>query len=337
MEGACACAGNVERSDGAIRGSHEPVIYVTRVKVESLNRSCLVDSERERALERARARAWRIERRDSAVRRAQDAVIHIARVKGSCRDRPCGAKAIAGKNKSALTRTCARVRSIKRSDGAVRSAQEAVSHIATVNVASRDHLCWVDVPGESTLAGTCACTRDVEGSDDTVGSAQETVKHSARVGVVAGARACRVEAEGPGPLPTACSRARSVGRDDGAVRSTQDSVNCTARVGVASRDRPCRVDGKRDCALAGPCAAPGASNVMIVGADRSKAVLLKFRKPLLAPPDALVARVPGVGLAARVVCKSARQTKRTGARSKTCANREYLIGPLTQRIIVDPR
>ncbi len=230
------------------------MLYITWVNVDSLNRSCLVDPERECALERTCARARRIERRHTAVRRAQDAVIDIARVKGSCRDRTCGVEAIAGKNKGALAGACARVRSIKRSDGTVRSAQEAVSHIASVNVASRDRLRRVDVAGEGTLARTCARTRDVEGSDGTVRSAQEAVKHTARVVVVSRARACRVDAERPRALAGACPCARSVERDDCAVRSTQNSVNRTARVGVASRDRPCRVDRERDCALAGACA-----------------------------------------------------------------------------------
>ena len=42
---------------------------------------------------------------------------HIARVKGSCRDRPGRVEAIDGKNNGALAGTCARVRSIKRSEG----------------------------------------------------------------------------------------------------------------------------------------------------------------------------------------------------------------------------
>ena len=69
------------------------MIYITRVNVVSLNRSGLVDPERECALERACARARNIERGDRAVRSAQDAVIHIASVKGSCRDRPGGVEA----------------------------------------------------------------------------------------------------------------------------------------------------------------------------------------------------------------------------------------------------
>ena len=79
-----------------------------------------------------------------------------------------------------------------------------MSHIARVNVASRDRLRRIDVAGEGTLAGTCARTRDVQDSDHTVRSAQETVKHTARVVEVARARACRVDAEGPSALPGAC-------------------------------------------------------------------------------------------------------------------------------------
>ena len=76
---------------------------------------------------------------------------------------------------------------------------------------------------------------------------------------------------------------------------------------------------------------------MILGAGRSKAVLLKFCAPSIAPPDALVAGVPGAGLAARAACDSARQAKRTAVRKKARANIEYLIGPVTQGIIVDLR
>src|SRR5439155_5563874 len=229
------------------------MIYITRVKVESLNRSGLVDPEWECALERACARAWNVERGDGAIRSAQEAVIHIARVKRTSRDHPCGVKAKAGKNKGALAGPCAGVRSSKRSDGAAWSAQEAVSDIARVNVPSRDRLRRIDVAGEGTLARTCARTRDVEGSDGTVRSAQETVKHTGRVVVVARARACRVDAEGSSALVKTCSCAWSVEGGECAVPRAQESVNRIARVSIASRDGPCRIDGKRDCALAGAC------------------------------------------------------------------------------------
>src|SRR4029434_5454090 len=87
----------------------------------------------------------------------------------------------------------------------------------------------------------------------------------------------------------------------------------------------------------GPVPEPGASNVMIVGAGRGKSVLLKFCKPSVELPGALVARVPGAGLAASTVCDSPKQAKTSGTRSKMPPNGEYLIGPLTQGIIVDLR
>ena len=63
---------------------------------------------------------------------------HIARVKGICRDRPRRVEAIDGRNKGALAKACARARSIERGERAVRSAQEAVKHIAGVKIEPRD-------------------------------------------------------------------------------------------------------------------------------------------------------------------------------------------------------
>src|SRR5206468_1768351 len=154
-----ARARNVERGNRAVRGAHEPVSYITRVNVVSLNRSCLVDAKGKGALERACACARNIKRGHSAVRSAQDTVKHIVRVKRSCRDRPCGVEAIDGKNNGALAGACARIWSIKRSDGAVRGAQEPMTYITRVNVAPRDRLRRVDIGGTSTLARTCARTR----------------------------------------------------------------------------------------------------------------------------------------------------------------------------------
>jgi hypothetical protein len=57
LERACARARNIERCDSAVRSAQEPMMYITRVKVGSLNRSCLVDAKRKGALERACARA----------------------------------------------------------------------------------------------------------------------------------------------------------------------------------------------------------------------------------------------------------------------------------------
>jgi hypothetical protein len=229
------------------------VTYITRVNVGSLNRSCRVNAKGKGALERACACARSIERGHSAVRSAHDNVIHITRVKGSCRDGPCGVKAIDGKNNGALAGACARVRSIKCSDGAVRSAQEPVTYIACVNVASRDRPRRVDVACAGTLAGTCARTRDVEGSDGTIRHSQETVKHIACVNVASRDRAFRVDGERQCALAGACPRARSVECGDGAVPSTQETMTRIAGVNVVSRDRLCRTDCERQCALARAC------------------------------------------------------------------------------------
>src|SRR4030095_4148030 len=110
--------------DGAVGGPHDPVGYITRVNIRSLNRSSLVDAKRKSALAGPCARARNIEGGHSSVRSAQDAVRYIVRVNGSCSDRPCGVEAIDGKNNRALAGACTGVRSIKRSDGAVTRADE---------------------------------------------------------------------------------------------------------------------------------------------------------------------------------------------------------------------
>src|SRR5438093_7175473 len=156
--------------------------------------------------------------------RAQDTVIHIIRVKRSCRDSPCGVEAIDGKNNGALAGACARVRSIKRSDGAVRGAQEAVTYITRVNVASRDRIRRVDVAGAGTLAGTCARSRDVEGSDRTFRSAQETVERIAGVNVPSRGRPFRVDGKRGCALAGACPRTRRVKCGNGAVRCAQETM-----------------------------------------------------------------------------------------------------------------
>src|SRR5947207_1868014 len=115
-------------------GSQETVRYVACINVVSGDRIGRVVGKRDSALEWACARARSIERGHTAIWSAQESVRHIASVNGSCRDGPCGVKAKAGKNKGALAGACAGVWSIKRSEGAVRSAQEAVSYIARVNV-----------------------------------------------------------------------------------------------------------------------------------------------------------------------------------------------------------
>src|SRR5436305_54262 len=110
------------------------MIYITRVKVESLNRSGLVDPEWECALERACARARNVERGDGAIRKAQDSVNRTARVGVASRDRPCR---VDGERDRALAGACPCARSIECGDGRLRvnegrvaEFQEAIAHAA---------------------------------------------------------------------------------------------------------------------------------------------------------------------------------------------------------------
>src|SRR5439155_1510437 len=116
------------------------MIHIARVNIDSGDRIHRIVAKRDSALAGTCARARNIERGDGAVLSTQDTVKHIARVKGGCRDSPCWVEAIDEKDDGALAGARARVRSIKRSDRAVRSAQEAVTYIARINVASRDRI-----------------------------------------------------------------------------------------------------------------------------------------------------------------------------------------------------
>src|SRR5262245_5706451 len=87
----------------------------------------------------------------------------------------------------------------------------------------------------------------------------------------------------------------------------------------------------------GPVPDPGASNVTMVAAGRSKAVSLKFCAPSIALTDVLIAAVPRAGSTASTVCDNAKQAKRTATRRKKLPESGNVIGPLTQRIMVDLR
>ena len=65
--------------------------------------------------------------------------------------------------------------SIERGDGAVRSAHEAMIHVAVVIVLSRNLACRIDVKGEGALAKTRYSARHIERGQGAVGSAQEAV------------------------------------------------------------------------------------------------------------------------------------------------------------------
>src|SRR5260370_41973867 len=67
--------------------------------------------------------------------------------------------------KRALEGTCACARNVDLGDGAVRSAHEAVNHIAPVKVEAGHRPCRVDASGQfanRALAGACPCARSFD-------------------------------------------------------------------------------------------------------------------------------------------------------------------------------
>src|SRR5262245_51006512 len=98
---------------------------------------------------------------------------HIASVNVVSRDRPLRVDVEAeDRGKGTLAGACARARCVERGEGAMRSPQEAMAHIARINIVSRDRACRVDAAvAESALEGSCACTRSIEHSETAVSSA----------------------------------------------------------------------------------------------------------------------------------------------------------------------
>jgi hypothetical protein len=72
-------------------------------------------------------------------------VRYTARINVESDDRP---RRVEASGESALLKTCPRARSIKRADGTVMSAHEAVIHIARVNVISRNRPRYTDALAE---------------------------------------------------------------------------------------------------------------------------------------------------------------------------------------------
>src|SRR6266446_1263827 len=151
LERACACARSIESGDGAVRGAHEAVNHVARVKVVSRNRACRIDVLAKGALARTRARAWSIESREGAVGSAQVAVVHIAGVTALSRD--CPRRIDAESDGGYLARR------VERGKGAVRTPQEAVTDVARVKVVSRNGASRVD---GNRIGGALGRARNVE-------------------------------------------------------------------------------------------------------------------------------------------------------------------------------
>ena len=141
----------------------------------------------------------------------------------------------------------ARARSVERGKRAVGSAHEAMTHIARVDVVSRDRPLRIDVEaedrGKGTLAVTCPRARNIERGERAARSPQEAMTHVAVVSVVSRDGACRVNATvAEGALrKRSCACTRSIKHSETAVSSAQVGVSQVRRVSVPSRDHPRRV------------------------------------------------------------------------------------------------
>src|SRR5207248_2880875 len=160
------------------------------------------------------------------------------------------------RGKGTLAVACARARSVERGERAIRSPQEAMTHIAVVSVVSRDGACRVNATvAEGALRKrSCACTRSIKHSETAVSSAHVGVNHIGCLTVPSGDRPSRVLAVGAGALASASARARSVENSDGAVPGPYETVSREGRVTGKSRDFPRWRDIEGDGALVGACA-----------------------------------------------------------------------------------
>src|SRR2546429_330425 len=78
----------------------------------------------------------------------QKAVIHIGCVDVGSRDRPCR---VVGGGGGALAGACARAWGVKRRNGAVRSAHQAMIYVVGVSKVSGDRACRIDVDAAGAL------------------------------------------------------------------------------------------------------------------------------------------------------------------------------------------
>ena len=167
-----------------------------------------------------------------AVGIAHEAVIHVARVNVESGARPKIGEAREELGEGALAGAYARARSVKRGESAVGIEQEALGHIACVNVVSGDHAEVVDVPGYRALVGACSRKRSVERRDGSVGNAQETVNHVVHIVVPSYDRPLLVDGDNKGTCGPRWIKLSKV-----AVGFAHEAMRHVVRVNVESRYR----------------------------------------------------------------------------------------------------
>ncbi len=127
---------------------------------------------------------------------------------------------------------------------------EAVCHIAPVNILSRDRSWVVVALGDGALACPCTRARNIEEPKVALVIEQEAVIHVASVDVISRDRSGVVGAFREGALACACARTRNIDRTDGAVGSAQEAVIHKVYVAVNSFDLPVRSEASGECAVA---------------------------------------------------------------------------------------
>src|SRR5438105_14840405 len=122
-----------------------------------------------------------------------------------------------------------------------------MTHVARVDVVSRDRPLRVDVEaedrGKGTLAVTCPRTGNIERGERAARSPQEAMTYIAVVSVVSRDGACRVNATvAEGALRKwSCACTRSIKHSETAVSSAHVGVSHIGCLTIPSRDRPSRV------------------------------------------------------------------------------------------------
>src|SRR5439155_11809728 len=138
-------------------------------------------------------------------------------------------------------------RNVERGDGAVRSAHEAVKHIAPVPNGSRNRPRRVDAVldcRKGALERACARAGTIVRGDGAIPSAYEAVLHEVIVKGSSRNRPRRVDVLSGGASAGVCARAGSVERSDGTTGSAQEAVKRIVGDKVRSRNRSRRVDAK---------------------------------------------------------------------------------------------
>ena len=172
-------------------------------------------------------------------------MIGIVRIKNASDDRSRRGDVI---GKGALAGTRTRARSVEGNNRAKREADEAVIHIAGVDVISRGGPLRGDAgPALRTLAGACTRPWNIERDDEAKRIAYEAVIYATPVSERASDGPRRVDESGECALEGTSPRPWNIERGDEAKRIAHEAVIDVARIKVPARKRTCRVEATDCC------------------------------------------------------------------------------------------